>query len=253
MTRFPSMSVTKNWSTLGLIAGVMSVAISALSHVGATSATPRHRAAATDVPVVVFDGSCPCADACAAAGCSDPCCPTVAGTCTVRPRCGEPSSNASLPQYLLFTRSTFGVRDASTHTPDYLAQPAHGIGASASSDGSLLVGNELIFSLFNDDINVSIAALRTVCASSVTANVPISVVLDTEQWWGAKPDLWNWWDNTSVGYDPHNVVNVEWYGHTNASAVKIGWRDWGSQTRVLPQQVCTICCEAPSSLKIVHA
>jgi hypothetical protein len=64
--------------------------------------------------------------------------------------------------------------------------------------------------------------------------IPIVVQLDGEQWWGARPDLWNWWDPDRPGYDPGNRQNVEWSGWGPEHATKIAWRNWGIQMRVLP-------------------
>jgi hypothetical protein len=64
--------------------------------------------------------------------------------------------------------------------------------------------------------------------------IPIVVQLDGEQWWGARPDLWNWWDPGRPGYDPRNRENVEWSGWGPEYAIKVAWRNWGSQMRVLP-------------------
>ena len=69
---------------------------------------------------------------------------------------------------------------------------------------------------------------------SETYNIPIVIHFDLEQWWGNRPDLWNWWDPTMEGYDPANVENVEWYGWGSAYATKIAWRNWGSQSRRSP-------------------
>jgi len=64
--------------------------------------------------------------------------------------------------------------------------------------------------------------------------VPVVVQLDGEQWWDARPDLWNWWDPARPGYDPENRQNVEWSGWGPEYALKIAWRNWGKQMRVLP-------------------
>lgn len=60
------------------------------------------------------------------------------------------------------------------------------------------------------------------------------IELDGINYWQARPDLWNWWDKSKPGYNPENKKNVEWTDWTPDSAVKIGWRNWGSQHRVLP-------------------
>lgn len=64
--------------------------------------------------------------------------------------------------------------------------------------------------------------------------IPIVVQLDGEQWWGARPDLWNWWDPERPGYNPGNRQNVEWSGWGPEHAMRIAWRNWGRQLRVLP-------------------
>lgn len=65
-------------------------------------------------------------------------------------------------------------------------------------------------------------------------DIPVVVQLDGEQWWRARPDLWNWWDPSRPGYDPANASNVEWTGWGSEHAMKIAWRNWGRQIRVLP-------------------
>lgn len=64
--------------------------------------------------------------------------------------------------------------------------------------------------------------------------IPVVVQLDGENWWGARPDLWNWWDPARPGYSLSNRVNVEWAGWFAEDALKIAWRNWGRQIRVLP-------------------
>ena len=65
-------------------------------------------------------------------------------------------------------------------------------------------------------------------------DIPILVQLDGEAWWNNRPDLWNWWDKDKPGYNPENRYNVEWTSWSPDSAIKIGWRNWGQQIRVLP-------------------
>jgi hypothetical protein len=33
-------------------------------------------------------------------------------------------------------------------------------------------------------------------------DTPVLVQIDTEHWWTARPDLWNWWDPEKPGFDP---------------------------------------------------
>lgn len=65
-------------------------------------------------------------------------------------------------------------------------------------------------------------------------DLPLVIQLDGEQWWENRPDLWNWWDPDQPGYNPDNKYNVEWTSWRADDAVKIGWRNWGRQLRVLP-------------------
>ncbi len=88
-------------------------------------------------------------------------------------------------------------------------------------------------------LNFPLAAEREVLhnlLSLASANdLPLLIHLDGVNWWSAQSALWNWWDPSAPGYARDNVNNVEWYGPSAAQAVKLGWRDWGSQIRVSPQ------------------
>ncbi len=77
-------------------------------------------------------------------------------------------------------------------------------------------------------------SLGRLLSLAAETDTPVFIQLDGDNWWGARPDLWNWWDPARPGYDPANRVNVEWTGWDPAQAVKIAWRNWGRQIRVLP-------------------
>jgi hypothetical protein len=91
-----------------------------------------------------------------------------------------------------------------------------------------------IFSCFRTPPAVTVRALRTFLEAAEQTGTLILVQLDAEHWWEARPDLWNWWDPAQPGYDPANRANVEWTGWSADHAVKIAWRNWGRQIRVLP-------------------
>ena len=78
------------------------------------------------------------------------------------------------------------------------------------------------------------SCLNLVLSLAVKYRLPVLIHPDGEQYWGHRPDLWNWWDPAQAGYNPANRYNVEWYDWSPDSAVKIGWRNWGEQRRVLP-------------------
>ena len=96
------------------------------------------------------------------------------------------------------------------------------------------VGLSMIVSYLHHPEAKTQEALRRFLAAAQATHTPITIKLDGEQWWAARPDLWNWWDPDAPGYDPENVHNVEWTGWSPDQAVKIGWRNWGRQLRVDP-------------------
>jgi len=91
-------------------------------------------------------------------------------------------------------------------------------------------------SFLNWDIETSKTVLKEFMRLSQANDLPIIIRLDGDNWWDKRPDLWNFWDNTKPGYSTANVDNVERYdwGTGTGTAVKIGWRYWGSQIRVAP-------------------
>ena len=99
----------------------------------------------------------------------------------------------------------------------------------------LRVGVGFIFSHFRTaDDALLLASLRQVLALAEATDTPVLIQLDGENWWDARPDLWNWWDPASPGFNPANRENVEWSGWTADQAVKLAWRNWGRQLRVRP-------------------
>jgi hypothetical protein len=102
------------------------------------------------------------------------------------------------------------------------------------TNARIKVGVSFIFSYFKTTEDKTIASLRNFLKCAAQSNTPIVIHIEGENWWQARPDLWNWWDPTLPGYDPNNHQNVEWTGWSPEYAVKIGWRNWGRQLRVCP-------------------
>ncbi len=96
------------------------------------------------------------------------------------------------------------------------------------------IGVGFIVSYFRTSRTETVQRLKNYLILSQKYNLPVVIQLDGEQWWQARPDLWNWWDKNQPGYSPENRKNVEWTSWDADSAVKIGWRNWGGQVRVLP-------------------
>ena len=101
-----------------------------------------------------------------------------------------------------------------------------------SAHGTMGIG--AIFSYLNSSRKQTRDDLNEFLSLSEKYDIPVIVQLDGEQWWGARPDLWNWWDPERPGYDTSNRQNVEWFGWGPEYAMKIAWRNWGRQIRVLP-------------------
>lgn len=114
------------------------------------------------------------------------------------------------------------LEEVARHFPEY------------DEDSEINVGVGCIFSYLRYDLDKVEESLKRFLAASEKAEVPVWIKLDGEQWWNARPDLWNWWDPTKPGYDPDNAKNVEWTYWSPEHAIKIAWRDWGRQLRVLP-------------------
>lgn len=100
--------------------------------------------------------------------------------------------------------------------------------------GKVRVAIAGIFSYLHHPRENVVADLKEFLRLSQKTDTPIVVQLDGEQWWGNRPDLWNWWDTNRPGFALTNRANVEWTDWTPDSAIKIAWRNWGRQLRVLP-------------------
>jgi len=97
------------------------------------------------------------------------------------------------------------------------------------------IGVGYIFSYFRaPSEEVLLSSLRRVLELAEETDTPVLIQIDGENWWDARPDLWNWWDESLPGYDPANRENVEWSGWSTDQALKIAWRNWGRQLRVRP-------------------
>jgi len=111
---------------------------------------------------------------------------------------------------------------------------------SGPAESDIRVGISTIYSYFsvpgNDPAALErfLQQMRTDLALVQEVGLPFLIQLDGEQWWGARPELWNWWDPERPGFNPQNAHNVEWYGWGPEYALKIAWRNWGRQLRVLP-------------------
>jgi hypothetical protein len=146
------------------------------------------------------------------------------------------SFTARNPQYLFLNRAPgrgYHQNQPDTITDRLFTEPLEAIGTRGATTRKL--GLSFIFSYLDGPPDPMEATLRRLLALAEKHETPILIVLDGENWWGYRSDLWNWWDDRQPGYDPKNAENVEWTDWGAERAVKIGWRNWGRQIRVLPQ------------------
>lgn len=106
--------------------------------------------------------------------------------------------------------------------------------ADSREPGRPRLGVGAIISYFRESPAENLDRVRHLLTLCEKHELAVILQLDGEQWWMARPDLWNWWDKNRPGYDPANAENVEWSGWGAEHALKIAWRDWGQQWRVLP-------------------
>ncbi len=103
-----------------------------------------------------------------------------------------------------------------------------------AKNASIRVGIGVVFSYLRYPPAKVRADMEEFLRLSAQHEIPIVIQLDGEQWWDARPELWNWWDSTKPGFNPSNRFNVEWSGWQPEDAVRIAWRNWGQIIRVLP-------------------
>ena len=138
-------------------------------------------------------------------------------------------------QYI-FVNSAPGPRwkqnDPNSVNDTLFREPLDAIGEKGTTERRL--GLAFILSYLDGQTDVLEQSLRRLLALAEKHDTPVLIALDGENWWGGRPDLWNWFDKTKPGYDPANRENVEWTDWNPETAVKICWRNWGRQIRVLP-------------------
>ncbi len=78
------------------------------------------------------------------------------------------------------------------------------------------------------------ASLETLLTLSLANDLPIVVTIDPFEFWAGAPQLFNWYDPLSPGFDPENAANVEWAGPSPQNATAIAWCNWGAQFRKVP-------------------
>lgn len=117
------------------------------------------------------------------------------------------------------------------HQSQDVLRYAHDKFAEASRRSTLKVGVSIIYSPA-DKVDESVRRLQTDLQLARKLKVPVLIQVDTENW--LPESLLNWYDPQKPGFDPAKVADVEWYGWTPDTAVKVCWRNWGTPIRVGP-------------------
>jgi hypothetical protein len=137
-----------------------------------------------------------------------------------------PETDGTKSRYILLNLAAPEVRSETMREIKQLSE--------SWSPGQPRLGVGAIISYFRQSPKKASEQLRRLLALCEEHKLAVIVQLDGEQWWTARPDLWNWWDKARTGYDPANAANVEWSGWGPEHALKIAWRNWGQQWRVQP-------------------
>lgn len=146
-----------------------------------------------------------------------------------------PHAADELPRYVFINKAPgveWNAGNPNTFTRAGFDEIRHAVDAPANP--ALRLGVSFVFDFLRYDLDAVARSLERFLALSEETGMPVLVNLDGMNWWEGRPDLWNWWDSKSPGYDPENRKNVEWSDWGPEHAVKVGWRNWGQQIRVLP-------------------
>ena len=131
-------------------------------------------------------------------------------------------------QYLLLNYST--SIDSQTQAAEMMTYVHDKFGAAGKAS-SLKAGVAIIYTP-KERLAEHALRLKADLDLAKQLQVPVLIQVDTENW--LPESLLNWYDPQKPGYDPAKVADVEWYGWTPDTAVKLCWRNWGTMVRVGP-------------------
>jgi uncharacterized repeat protein (TIGR02543 family) len=149
-----------------------------------------------------------------------------------------PTAHAA-DQYFLLNTSASSNYSSQSSPSNVMAYVQQKFGA-ASAASDLKVGVAVIYSPGNTtsstpdtQVRQTLALLTNDLAVAKRLNIPILIQVDTENW--LPTALLNWYDPAKPGYNTNKTADVEWTGWSPTNAVKLCWRNWGTQLRVGPQ------------------
>ncbi len=85
--------------------------------------------------------------------------------------------------------------------------------------------------------------------AAIKNDVAIYFFIPSTTGWQKRPDLWNYNDPNSTGYNPNNKNNVEW-SDWRGSAYPHEYRDWGTPEE-LPPSMCYNCPVIKSEIRTI--
>ena len=141
------------------------------------------------------------------------------------------------PQFICLNKGFPGgwlIDDPSTFTQASVDAMLAAVGGQRGGAARKLCLSFNAWTLYMSPANETtmLRSVDALLALALANGLPLSLSVDPTQWWQSRPDLYNWWDPASPGYDPANAANVEWTAPSPANATAISWRNWGSQFRM---------------------
>ena len=103
---------------------------------------------------------------------------------------------------------------------------------AANRASALKLGVAILYTP-GDRVEQFVARMKADLDLAKRLHIPVLIQVDTEN--SLPEPLLNWYDPAKPGYDPAKTADVEWYGWTPDTAVKLCWRNWGTTIRVEPQ------------------
>ena len=174
--------------------------------------------------------------------CGTTCCPSTSDMC-----CDTACCSSSTMQYLaVHVQDTLTPPNPTTEPYRwYVGDPASftrgwddiltTVGTRGTPHRRLAVA--YTFAYFRHPMESTIASIQNMMWIAEEKEVPIYIHLDGVMYWRGT-GLWNWWNpdadpnDPSAKFDLDNKNNVERYGWDMGTALKIAWRNWGTQERV---------------------
>jgi hypothetical protein len=174
--------------------------------------------------------------------------------CATQHASTTPPSDAGIPttdevQYLDFN---LGGEGATCDNTSLGAIDCH-VAAIAQQVGELGDGRtrQLGFMILLSPWNQHDAELQAVIDEAfrvaLARGVAVHITLETHYFWEQRPELWNFFDARSPGYDPANVANVEW-SDWDQTPNRMRYIDWGAPQAVGAPHMCYLAARIQSEV-----